>query len=215
MDSYEGSSEKPREKASLASIAALVAGGAGDKPVIVRFVNDRALAPEDRKDKALAKAVQDSQSLIAVFDMMDQDLSMTARLFRLLTVSVADVGPKSSPAVNRLNAPVVVVLDADGKLVKAVGPGPVRKGDLMPALAKALQSRMPLDKLLAEEKWIMKELMDIENLKATLDSKRTQSATAKGVAVQKLETEIQDLEKKVSEREAALQEREARLYGKS
>lgn len=214
VDSYNASAPKPKDPTSLEAIAVRAVGDSRDRPCIIRFVNGRTLTADLRKDKPLAKAIQDSQGLVALFDSMDQDLSMTARMFRLVSVEVSGVEAKDSPAVNATCAPVVAVLDAEGKLVKAMGPGMVRKNELMAAMAQALKARIPLEKLLLEEKAIMREIFDIENLKATLESKRTQARTAKGPSVQRLETEIQALQAKVSERETALREREAKLYGR-
>ena len=215
VDKYGESAPKPKDPASLAAIASKVAGKEGGKPALVRFVWDRALSPEERKDKALAKTAQESEGLVSLFGSMDQDLCMTARMFRLLTVDVSAVDPKASPSLNRLNAPVVAVVDAQGVLVKAMGPGPVRKNELMAAMGQALKGVTSIDKLLIEEKGIMREVLDIEGLKAALESKRMMAGRAKGASADKLQAEIQELEKKTADRESALKEREAKLYGKS
>lgn len=191
-----------------------MAGEPDRRPSLVRFVNDQELSPADRKDKCLAKCTQDSQGLLSVFDMMDPDLASASRMFRRYSVSVSSVDPKDSPSVNRVNAPVLVVLDAEGHLVKTLGPGPVRKAELLSAMGQALKGGVSLDQALSEGKAILKELQDIESLRTAAETKRSIAARAKGDAKAKVEAEADALEKKADEREAALSAREERLFGK-
>lgn len=207
LGSY-GQEGKGKAALSAETLAIRIAEGKG--PAVVRFVNEAGV--ESCKDKALAKACQDSKNVIDLFGIGNQDLCMVARLFSLYSADLQEVDAKKSPLVNELTVPIVVVLDAEGKVVKTLT-GSVRLGEMMSAMAQAVKSKISLDRVLAEERKILRDVLALDSLKSTLDSKRKALETAKGPALQKLEAEIKKLEDKVAAEEIRIQECESKLLG--
>ncbi len=199
-------------KPTLGSLAAKVADGT-KRPALVRFINDAALSPRSPEAKAMQKTVQCSTMLKDLFDVGNDDICIACKLFRLLTVDVSAVAPESCDLVNQIAAPALVVLDADGKVVQILGPGQIKKGDLLAAMAKAVQPKVNLLQVIAEERNIIKDLLKLDTLKSSLEGKRKQLETAKGGQDTKLDAEVKRLEEDLEKGEALIQDREAKLFG--
>ena len=188
-------------------MATLVAGGQG--PALVRFINTTSDV-EGSKDKALRGAVQDSKNLADLFKPTNEDVCMAARHFRLFCVCTGEIDPKGHPAVNRLTPPAVVLIDAGGQTAKVLA-GSVKSSELMAAMAQVLKAQVAMDKLLTVERRILKDVLELDNLRTNLDSKKKALDTAKGPQVQKMESEIKAMEAKVEEIQARIQAMESTL----
>lgn len=192
--------------ATVSDLAVKIAGGKG--PAIVRFVDSEAL--ESTKDKELLKAVQASGRVLDLFKVNEQNVCLLARHFRLFCVCVDEVEPGSHPIVDRRTAPVVVVLDAQGKPVKVLT-GSLMPADLLSAMAQALGA--PLKPLLDAEQQLNQEVLDLDSLKQNLDAKREKLERAKGPEAARVEAEVKALEARLEEAQARIRERESKLLG--
>lgn len=170
------------------------------------------LDPRTPEGKATQKAVQNSRLLVSLFDIGNEDLCIACKCFRLVSVDVGGIAEKDNVLVNCVKAPCVVVLNGEGKAVGTLGPGPVRKNELLAAMTKAVQPKTDLQKTIAEGKDVIKEVLSIDTLKAALGTKQKTLEASKGGPSEKLTKEIERLTAEIQARESALQEREAKLY---
>ena len=194
------------KKLSLADAAAQVAEASG--PAIVRFVNN------ESSGKTPSMPARDTKRLMELFNVnnaANSDVCFAAKLFSLYTVDVSAVEEKNCPDANKSKAPVVAVLNAEGKVVATLGPGQIRKGELLAAMAKALQPKVNLEKILAGSKEIIQNAAKLQMLKKKLDATRAKLTSAKNGNPQ-IEAEIAKLTEDIQAASATLDEQGTKLY---
>lgn len=183
-------------------------GPQDDRPVLIRFVRPLPgglqRAPES----------QEVHSLCLQRKFVGEiNLAIGSRCFRRVEVDVTGADPKSSPVVNRENAPLLVALDREGKVAGTLCKGPSQQ-PILQLMQKAMGEDWPLSVVIDKGKTLLYKLDEGEALGKEADQKRRlqgRPGTSEAIRL-KLDGEIRDLRKRRSDLEKAVREREKAVY---
>lgn len=168
---------------------------------MVAFVNEDPQGdPRTPEGKLTQIPIRNSVALRQMMtDPRVEDASMALMLFRIVFVNVADVSEAECPAANRTKCPFTVVVDADGKPSKPIGPGVCTKAQLLEALKAAVQPRLDLGAYLEKKRALVKHVVKEDALKAELASKTSTRGSKLEEELARSEAETSAMEKDIAD----------------